>query len=111
MESKKRYADVDHLVRNRQDYEETLAIARKAGFYRVTEERTRDGWRYLVWPLPPGDRAPVLHRTRGAADRERDALNREADPLSTGRWWKPPKRKYTKRELAEWLPPESYWRK
>ena len=110
-ESKARYSDVDKLVRNRQDYEESLAIVRKSGFYRITKEPTKRGWEYFVWPLPPGERIPTAYKRRGDARRRATSLERTANPLYSDKWWTPPKRKYTKRELSDWLPPAEYWRK
>ena len=110
-ESKARYSDVDKLVRNRQDYEESLAIARKSSFYRITKEPTKRGWEYFVWPLPPGERIPTAYKREGDARRRATSLERTANPLYSDKWWTPPKRKYTKRELSDWLPPAEYWRK
>ena len=110
LESKGRYAEVDHLIRNRQDYEESLGIARKSGFYRPTKEPTRAGWSYFVWPLTPGQRIPKPYLTLREAEAEAERLNYTKDPIRTGRWWTPPKKTYTKRELSNWLPPANYWR-
>lgn len=105
-ESKARYANVDPLLRNRQDYEETVALARKGGFYRVVPEITSEGLAFFVWPLPPGRRIPEALSSR-AAEASAAALNRTVDPTRTGKWWSPPPKKYTPRELAHWLPPAS----
>lgn len=109
-ESKKRYSDVDKLVRNRQDYEESLALARKSTFYRVTPEPTREGLKYFVWPMQPGQRLPKGFASKKRAENVANLANRDA-PTVGGAWWKPPKKKYTKRELADWLPPAGIWRK
>ena len=108
-ESKRRYADVDKLVRNRQDYEESLALMRKSSFYRVTKEPTRDGWVYFVWPMQPGQRIPKGFSSKKRAENVANLANRDA-PTVGGAWWKPPKKKYTKRELGHWLPPADIWR-
>jgi len=111
LESKARYSDVDKLTRNRQDYEESLGIARKSGFYRITKEPTKSGWEYFVWPLAPGERIPKGYKQRADAIRRATSLERDTNPIYSGKWWTPSKKKYTKRELSEWLPPESYWKK
>ena len=108
-ESKKRYSDVDKLVRNRQDYEESLALMRKSTFYRVTPEPTREGLKYFVWPMQPGQRLPKGFASKKRAENVANLANRDA-PTVGGAWWKPPKKKYTKRELADWLPPADIWR-
>lgn len=108
--SQSRYSDVDKLVRNRQDYEESLALMRKSSFYRVTKEPTRDGWMYFVWPLQPGQRIPKGFKDKKRAENVVNLANRDA-PTVGGAWWKPPKKKYTKRELGHWLPPASIWRR
>ncbi len=108
-ESKKRYADVDKLVRNRQDYEESLALMRKSSFYRVTKEPTRDGWVYFVWPMQPGQRIPKGFSSKKRAENVANLANRDA-PTVGGAWWKPSRKKYTKQELRDWLPPETVWR-
>jgi DNA-binding NarL/FixJ family response regulator len=108
-ESKKRYSDVDKLVRNRQDYEESLALMRKSTFYRVTPEPTREGLKYFVWPMQPGQRLPKGFTSKKRAENVANLANRDA-PTVGGAWWKPPKKKYTKRELADWLPPADIWR-
>lgn len=105
-EAQQRYADVDTLVRNRQDYEETLGLARKSGFYRVTREPTQRSLAYFVWPLPPGQRVPVPLASEQAAQRRAAQLNASADPRSTRRWWQPSPASYNVRELAAWLPPQ-----
>ena len=110
-ESKKRYSDVDKLLRNRQDYEESLGIARKGGFYRITQEPTDMGLMYSVWPLPPRQRLPKIFVGEREAIAEVRRLNATKDPLRTDKWWVPPKKKYTKRGLAYWLPPTDFWRR
>jgi len=102
--SQERYRDLDHLIENRQDYEETLGMGRKGGFYRVTEEPTRDGARWFVWPLPPGERLPGPGSvSQSEAESVANRLNRTANPLRTRSWWVP-QRGYTKAELGHWLP-------
>ncbi len=102
--SQERYQDLDHLIENRQDYEETLGMGRKGGFYRVTEEPTRDGARWFVWPLPPGERLPGPGSvSQSEAESVANRLNRTANPLRTRSWWVP-QRGYTKAELGHWLP-------
>lgn len=104
-QSRKRYSDVDHLLRNRQDYEETLALYRKGSFYRVTAEPTVVGTRYFVWPLPPGSEIPRAFPTEQSAQTAASYLSEHYNPLHTGRWWTPPARTYQRAELAQWLPP------
>ena len=100
-----RYQDVDHLIRNRQDYEESLGLQRKSGFYRVTKEVTTRGPRYFVWPLPPGARVPPPHSTQASAEEMASYLNKRSNPLDTHVWWEPPAEPYTHAELRDWLPP------
>jgi hypothetical protein len=104
-----RYNDPDALMLNRQDYEETLGLARKDNFYRVVFEPTASGDRYTVWPLPPGQEIPRLYRTEREAEAQAAKLNRQADPRVTGNWWQVPPNEYTERDLQSWLPPRSYW--
>jgi hypothetical protein len=104
-ESARRYSDVDKLVRNRQDYEETLGLARKSGFYRVTKELTDDGLQPFVWPMPPGAKAPIRAASEQEAHALADELNATADPRRTKKWWSPPKAKYRSAALQYWLPP------
>ena len=105
--SDNRIRTLDDLINTRQSYEEMLAIPRKSGFYRITQEPTKKGARWFVWPLAPGQRVPGP-----AAEFEEDAqeiadrLNRIADPRETGRWHVPDC-SYKRRELAHWLPPAS----
>lgn len=110
-ESHARYRDVDRLLRNRQDYEETLALARRS-FYRVTTEPTQTGDARFIWPLPPKQTRPVRVPDR-ASDAEVQAvlaqLNETMDPRSTGVFWLPPRTEYTAGSLAHWLPPERFW--
>lgn len=105
--SYQRYQDVDKLVRNRQDYEESLGIMRKSGFYRVLAEPTRAGIKFTVWPMAPRQAVPKVYGTKREAERVARRLNREADPRATGVWWKPRRKAYTRRELSGWLPPDS----
>jgi len=110
-ESYNRYLDPDALLDNRQAYEETLALTRKAGFYRVTSEPTKTGLRYFVWPMLKGQSAPRPYDSFVAAIEERNRRNRESDPRKTGRWWKMPTKRVTKKDLAHWLPPATAWRR
>jgi hypothetical protein len=110
-DSRYRYQDVDTLLDNRQAYEETLGLARKSGYFRVTSEPTKAGVRYFVWPLLKGQTAPRPFATPEAAQRECDRRNHESDPRKTGRWWKMPTHKVTSKDLSDWLPPASFWRK
>lgn len=96
-----------HLVNNRQDYEESLALPRQSGFYRATPEHTKSGVRYFVWPLRPGQHVPKGFPTLSKATAEVKRLNKTADPRKTKRWWKPITREISKRELSHWLPPDS----
>lgn len=95
----------DALLRNRQDYEETLALARKGPFYRVVPERTQEGVRYFVWPMPPGVVVPGPGLSEAIADVVAAKLNAERDPRRTGRYWSPPKLAYEPEQLEHWLPP------
>lgn len=97
----------DHLLRNRQDYEETLALARRrAPFYRVVPERTSRGVRYFVWPLPPGQSVPAAGATsEKVADAAAEVMNQLMDPRVTGVWWTPPRLVISAARLAHWLPP------
>lgn len=106
-ESQRRYDDPDHLIRNRQDYEETLSLLRKSGFYRPTMEHTARGARYFVWPLVPGQRVPQPLLTQREAEAVAADLSAKKDPRATGKWWKPPSEPYTREELSHWLPPPS----
>lgn len=96
----------DKLLRNRQDYEETLALARRSGaFYRVVPEHTVVGIRYFVWPLPPGTRIPTAFSSEASAQRTASELNTTRDPTQTDRWWMPPRLAYSPTQLTHWLPP------
>jgi len=105
-ESYERYQHPDHLLRNRQDYEETLALYRK-NFYRAIPEHTRVGVRYTVWPMQPGQRAPRVFNKPNEATGWAKLLNEAADPRVEGDWWAPPSRPYTRKELYAWLPPDT----
>ena len=108
--SAKRYSDVDHLLRNRQDYEETLGMYRKSGFYRMTAEPTEIGQKFFIWPMPShGDDEPVafLSKDREAAFGYLEYVNQNLDPRLTRQWWIPPRKTYTRRQLSYWLPPLS----
>lgn len=95
----------DAWMRNRQDYEETLALGRKA-FYRVVPERTAAGVRFFVWPLAYGAHLPgPASPERASAEAVAAALNRTADPRRTGQWWTPPPVAYNAAVLSHWLPP------
>lgn len=107
-ESEARYRLPDKLLRNRQDYEETLGAARKL-FYRVVAEPTSTGTSYFVWPMPPVCSRPVRAPSESEARRLADLLNQRRDPRSTGVWWHPPETRYTSESLAYWLPPRSVW--
>jgi hypothetical protein len=109
-ESKARYKNVDALVRNRQDYEETLGLARKSGFYRIVPEQTRTGTKFFVWPMKPGQRLPQGFDNAEAAQREAARRNRTSSPTESGRWWKSPATTYEESELNHWLPPATVWR-
>lgn len=103
-----RYDDLPHLIGNRQDYEETLGLARKSGFYRVTAEPTQRGQRFLIWPLAPGSYSPQMYADQRQAEQDARFLNTELDPRRTRTWWqaKPVKPSV----WAEWLPSATYWR-
>jgi hypothetical protein len=104
-ESRQRYADVDHVIRNRQDYEETLALNRKSGFYRMTLEPV--SWNtqaYFIWPMPPDVKGPLMVLSESRALKLVGELNQTKDPRKTGRWWVPPKFAWTEEELCHWLP-------
>jgi hypothetical protein len=104
-----RYSDWRRLIQNRQDYEETLGLARSGEqFYRVEAELGAGGRVvYTVWPLPPGRVSPLLFDHPGQALQARDRLNRTQDPRSTGVWWTPPRRGYRKTQaVSHWLPPK-----
>lgn len=102
----------EHLIENRQDYEETLGINRKKGFYRVVEEVVPD-YRggatigYFVWPLPPGEYIPRRLASINAAVKEASRLNSRWDPQKTGQWWVPSHFYITEADLQGWLPPSS----
>ena len=119
-ESRRRYSGQDpqneknvgfnHLLNNRQSHEETLGLMRKSGFYRVTEEETKSGPRYFVWPLRPKQFLPHGYKSVAEAKREAAHFNKTADPRKTKRWWTPHYRKITEGDLRGWLPPESAFR-
>ena len=93
------------LVNTRQAYEETLGLARQGkNFYRVVPEPTRAGIRYFVWPMPPGcyDVGPGT-----ASLVEARAIAADLNHRGKGATWKPSSRRYTKTQLAHWLPPAS----
>lgn len=101
-ESQLRFLNPDHVLRNRQDYEETLALFRKGPWYRVLKETPgRTG--YFIWPLPPGQQVPIPMTARAAAETAA-ALNATSDPRLTRVWWTPPTRPYTRAMLSSWLP-------
>lgn len=103
--SDRKVRGLDGLVHSRQDYEEMLAIPRKSGFYRVTEEPTEAGPRWFVWPMPPGERIPgPASKSEKSARKLAAELNRVADPRVTGEWHIPDC-DYEEAELAHWLPP------
>jgi hypothetical protein len=108
-ESYKRYNEnVDHLMINRQDYEETLALARKS-FYRVTFEPTAAGFKFFVWPMRPGQSIPERYNSQEEAEKVVDTANGRHDPRQTGIWWSPPEDPYTRQDLKHWLPPDKYF--
>lgn len=104
-ESAHRYGEPNKLLRNRQDYEETLGLARKSGFYRVTKEPTRSGLGYFVWPMPPGVHEPVEGTSEAVARQIAAHLNQTEDPRATGKWWRPAVGKMPSVALEHWLPP------
>lgn len=101
------FVGFEHLVQNRQDYEETLALGRKSAFYRVIPELARGGIKHCIWPMSPGNHLPMCYP--GIADaRDRAAeLNRYYDPRKTGKWWTPSTRLVREQDLSYWLPPKS----
>lgn len=107
-ESAARVMDPDHLLRNRQDYEETLALPRKGGFYRTTMEPvswTESGFAWFVWPLPPGATTPQHFLDERQAQAVARSLSATFDPRKTGVWWTPPRTRYVPSTLSHWLPP------
>lgn len=103
----KRRRSLDDLMRTRQSYEEMLALPRKSGFYRVTEEPTKTGPRYFVWPMVPNQRVPgPAAKTKREAQAVADRLNRIADPRETGEWHVP-ECGYRVAELSHWMPPDN----
>ena len=103
--SDNRLRGFDELVNSRQTYEETLGFMRPK-FYRVTEEPTREGKRYFVWPMPPGGRVPgpASKDARQAIELAK-VLNHFADPRRTNEWHIPDC-SYRRKELDHWLPSE-----
>jgi hypothetical protein len=94
-----RYQQPDALIRKRQAYEVMLGRGRGYGAYRITQEPTKAGLRYFIWPLPPGQRLPKPY---SSARRAQEALRRiNATPTASL-----PRKAYTKSELKQWLPPE-----
>lgn len=110
-ESKDRYHELEHVVTNRQDYEITLSLVRKAGFYRVVKEPTQDGPRYFVWPMKAGQYLPKGYRTAEEAAEVVEYQNKYYDPRKNHRWWVPLDKEYTATKLRHWLPPESIFKK
>ena len=106
-ESALRYSRIDSLLRNRQDYEETLGLARKSGFYRVTKEPTYTGMGYFVWPMPPGAPLPIRASNEEHARAIALTLNQTQDPRQTGTWHQPARRPYVAQDLGHWLPPSA----
>lgn len=106
-ESEARYENLSALVLNRQDYEETLALSRKSGFYRAVAEPTQHGLRFFVWPMPPGQERPLMAPSAEGAERMIERLNRTLDPRKTSRWWTPRRTPFTRKELSYWLPPSA----
>lgn len=99
----KRFQDPDKVIRDRQEYERQLGENRNSGPYRVTREPTTAGLRYFVWPLSEGYRRPVPFKTKGEAESYLEQqYGYDRVPAHSL-----PGKKYTKQELAEWLPPEA----
>jgi len=69
-----RYQDAEHLAQNRQDYETTLGLFRKGGFYRWVPE-LRGG--KTVYVVQPGDQ---VVRSEAAAVKKVNALNAKGIP-------------------------------
>lgn len=93
----------DELIRKRHDYELMLSDSRKGDPFRVTTEATVAGWRYFIWPMPPGVRLPKPYRSLEEAERQKKIL------LASGVYpaRSLPRQTYSREELAEWLPPVS----
>ena len=92
---------IDDLIRGRQKYELMLGERRRAGPFRILLEPTKKGLRFFIWPLPEGQRKPKPYATRAGADKALKSLySRGVQPSK-----RLPERKYTKAELADWLPP------
>lgn len=106
-EAHERYRNYDHLIDNRQAYEETLGMTRKEGFYRVVQEFVGEKTKFFVWPLRPGHYIPEGFSTYEEAVAKAQQFNATADPRMTGRWWRMPEQKYTKKDLKGWLPADS----
>ncbi|MBT7706806.1 hypothetical protein HN747_05170, partial [archaeon] len=98
---------IDDLIRGRQAYEQMLCKQSEArgfpqrGPYRVLKEITEEGLRFFLWPLPAGQRTPKPYKTLQGAESARDRLYRAGTRPAR----ELPGKKYTKRELAHWLPP------
>jgi hypothetical protein len=97
-----RYQDPDEVLRDRQAYEVMLGKTRGSGPYRVTQEPTREGMRFFVWPLRIGQRVPKGYTTMRAAERRLAETYYDEAPKAAL-----PSRKYTKKELSDWLPPDA----
>ena len=97
-----RYQDPDKVLRDRQTYEVMLGKTRGSGPYRVTQEPTREGMRFFVWPLRIGQRVPKGYTTMRAAERRLAETYYDEAPKAAL-----PSRKYTKKELSDWLPPDA----
>jgi hypothetical protein len=98
-----RYQDPDSVIRKRQQYELMLGNHGQSGPYRVTAEPTAEGLRYFVWPLPQGQQIPVGYASEDAADYRLSQIYHAGTPPAQSL----PQRRYTKGELAGWLPPEA----
>lgn len=94
---------VDELIRKRHEYELMLSDSRKGDPFRVTTEPTASGWRYFIWPLPPGVRVPSPYRSAEEAERQKCIL--AASGVYPARTLS--RQTYSRNELSAWLPPES----
>ncbi len=104
--SRARYANADAVLRNRQDYEETLGLQRHSGFFRVTQEITREELQPFIWPMPDRIELPMRMKNMAEAQKYAALLNSDFDPRRRqAPWWKPPTAQYTRKELDYWLPP------
>jgi hypothetical protein len=94
-----------HLVQNRQDYEETLALSRKDGnWFRVTAERVGTATKFCVWPLPTGRYTPLVFASQKTAEDYADELNDWHDIDNPGCWWVPQRGELSRSDVQHWLP-------